>query len=553
MTRPLFSIVLTLAFLCAAATSYAATPTLIRVTAPQVSKQDVIPSRLPVGGPANQRFRQIPFRPVVPLAVFRRLKLEARTNRLAPTVTNPIDEKLLKPLPFAGRFLSPDLGRFTPVASVKFQGLNDINNVEPPDMAIAVSPSFVVQAVNDSIAVFSRAGVRQTGFPKSNASFFHIPSPGSCDPVPFTSDPRAFYDSATGRFFVTILQVDGPLIFDACPVLSKYWIAVSGTSNPTGTWHIYSFDMRAGTSNAADFTETGFDANGFYFSGNMFNPSGNFQYAELFGVSKAALIAGASATAHGFAGTALGDTVQPVNSLSQPRSGTTAVPVEFFAGANNFTCGGVCSGVHVFALANGATASPSLTAATIATRTYAFPPDGYQTVANFPISTGDLRISGTPVFFNGVISYSQNVGVLNGLTNVPAVYWEQVRPTLSGTSVTGGAAVQGGNIAFAGSGSAYYGAITPDSRGNVYINYGMSSISTPPGALLSARLSTDALNTMETPVVVQAGSSFYVGGRWGDYSAIGLDGLTSTSGVWSATEFTAGNDWRTEIANQRFP
>src|SRR2546423_319264 len=68
---------------------------------------------------------------------------------------------------------------------------------EPPDMALAASPSWVLQGVNTSIAVYNTSGALQPGWPKNSQLFFGIPnpSPAGCSPSgPFTSDPRAFYD-----------------------------------------------------------------------------------------------------------------------------------------------------------------------------------------------------------------------------------------------------------------------------------------------------------------------------------------------------------------------
>lgn len=464
------------------------------------------------------------------------MKKEARTNPAAPKAEHPIDQAKLKPA------LTTGLPRFTPALITGFNGLPDLSRVEPPDMALAVSPSFVLQAVNLNVTVLSRTGVTQTGFPKSFVNFFHIPSPGSCDPTPFTSDPRAFYDRVTQRFFVAVLQLDGPLIGTSCAPLSKYWVAVSATNNPTGLWHIYAFDMRAGTTNVADFTQIGYDANGFYFSGNMFSSTGSFQYAEIFGVSKSALEAGSAVTPHGFAGAALGATVQPVDSFTQPKSGTTVEPVEFFV-ASTAVCSS-CSGVKVWALANGATATPTLSGVTLPTHAYAFPPDGYQTIANFPINTDDSRISGTPVFNNGVITFGLNTGVFNGVTRVPGILWEQETPVLTAAKVTGGTQGQNGIVAFSGSGSAYYPAFVPNAVGGLFLTFGMSSISQNPSALYAVRRATDPVNTFETPVIMKAGGNFYFGGRWGDYSAAAFDGIDS----WMSAEYAGTNDdWFTFI------
>src|ERR1035438_5254902 len=67
---------------------------------------------------------------------------------------------------------------------------------DPPDMSLAVGPTYVLQMVNNYIAVYNKNGTLQSGFPKSADTFFGLPS-GT-----YTTDPRAFYDWDSGRYFV---------------------------------------------------------------------------------------------------------------------------------------------------------------------------------------------------------------------------------------------------------------------------------------------------------------------------------------------------------------
>jgi len=498
------------------------------------------PAELPVPGFG----RRMPTHHLVPEAVFQRIKAAALHNPYAP-----FD-------PFARSFFDR-LRPLTPAPLVKFAGLAENGGVEPPDMALAVSPNWVAQGVNLQFAVFNRAGTLQSGWPKDIGAFFHVPSPGSCDPTPFMSDPRAFYLISDQRFVLAALQVDGAIIGTTCAPLSKYWIAVSKTNNPNGAWNIYSFDMRAGTQNVADFTQIGYDANGIYFSGNMFDSSsGTYQYAEIFGAPKAKMEAGTAVTAHGFsklkAGGLLVDTVQPVDSLTQPPLITTQ-PVEYFINSKNIlNCSGVCNGVTVWAFANVLT-TPTLTAANIATTNYSVPPNAPQP-AGGSINTDDQRISGTPVYQGGLISFGLTTAVTNVDSMVVAgLFWGQVKPTLSGTTITGGSVFQSGYLSFRGNRGAYYPALVPDSRGNLYIGFGSSSSTSSASAYYAARKVTDVHGALETTVPLFLGSGAYLGGRWGDYSAAAIDGNLTTSDAWVYLEYgTSAGLWATEIGATRF-
>lgn len=492
------------------------------------------------------RLRRMPNHELVPEAVFNRIKAAAAHNPYAP-----FD-------PLTRSYFDETRGPLTPLPLVKFPGLTDIDGGEPPDMAVAVSPNWVVQGVNLHWAVFNRAGVIQATWPKKFASFFHVPSPGSCNPTPFMSDPRAFYIIPDQRFVLAALQVDGAPIGDTCATLSKYWIAVSQTNNPNGAWNVYAFDMRAGTSNWADFTQIGYDANGIYFSGNMFDSAtSSYQYAEIFGAPKSRMEAGLSVTAHGFsklkAGGILVDTVQPVESLTQPPSILTPQPVEFFINSKNIlNCTSICNGVTVWAFAN-VLGTPSLTAVSIATKSYSTPPSAAQP-AGLTINTDDQRINGAPVYQGGLISFGLTTGITHGSSTVAGLLWGQVMPTLTGTKVTAGSVFQSAYLSFSGDRSAYYAALVPDSRGDLFMAFGSSSSILDPSAYYAARKTTDVLNTLETPIQLFKGGTFYTGGRWGDYSAAAIDGNTTTSDAWLAIEHANSiGDWATEIGGTRFP
>ncbi|HEY5629804.1 MAG TPA: hypothetical protein VIR16_09865, partial [Candidatus Limnocylindrales bacterium] len=206
----------------------------------------------------------------------------------------------------------------------------------PPDMAVAASPNYVLQGVNTQWEVLDTSGNVLAGFPVSAQSFFGIPNQPGCDPASgnqrFLSDPRAFYDATDHRFWAAMLQVEGGLgIAPGCPLLTRYWIAVSQTSDPTGGWNVYAFEMAHGTPFAADYTQIGLNGDALFFSANMFGIAGGF-YAEIFEANKAQMEQGKSDfTVDGFAnlqgtgpgtvianvGPFLADTVQPVLTLGE--------------------------------------------------------------------------------------------------------------------------------------------------------------------------------------------------------------------------------------------
>jgi len=457
----------------------------------------------------------------------------------------------------------------TPVASPKFKGMADSASVcpyfggcEPPDMAIAASTSWVVQVVNTSIAVYGPTGRLHAGFPKNARTFFSIPdpSPGGCDPQgPFTSDPRAFYDRATGHFVVAMLQVEGNFgIAQGCTPLSKIWIAASQTSDPTGAWNVYNVDMDFSHSGfALDYTQLGFDDQAVYFGGNMFGRQADnspFEYDEIFFASKAAIESGSPLTVNGFfnmtAGGGTLDTLQPEETQTSPaqRPG-----VEYLVGSENIAFGGGqcvtgCNGLDVYAIVD-PLGSPSLTGVHITMTNYTLAPAGDEPGCAGCIETLDTRISGTPVYTasrGGVISFALESGVNVGSSVLPGIMWGEVQPTIDPDgSVTGASMVQSGFIKGTGDEADSFGATMASPDGSLWVVYDRMSSTLNPSIAFRVQRSTDPPGHLESKRALKGGLAPTFDSRWGDYEATTLD---DAGFVWFASEFSgSGGDWSTFI------
>jgi hypothetical protein len=475
-------------------------------------------------------------------------KQAARHNPMAPYDAHA----------FPGNY---DLSPNTPRASVMFDGMANSASIcqyfggcEPPDMAVAASSSFEVQAVNTSVAVYDPTGAIQPGWPKNSQVFFNVPNPGSCDPNgPFNSDPRAIYDPTDGHYWVTMLQVEGAFGINSCPLQSLYWVAVTQTTDPNGTWNVYAFDMTFGAHNAADYTQIGLDKRAFYFGGNMFNSGGSaYLYDEIFAASKAGMEAGSTVTAHGLknikVGSTLLDTVQPV--VAEGRS----APAGLFVSAFNMNsdCSNACTGINVLAMAHALT-SPTLTVQTATSMNYSVPPNADEPGCSQCVETLDTRISATPVYSKGNIWFALGTGANNGSGGtVPGVMWGEIAPTFSGTSLTAAAMVQNGVLSFTGDRDASFGAPMPDKAGNMIMVFDSMSSTLNPSIYFAGRKHTDALGMLQNPRLLRMGITATFDGRWGDYEASGYEGPT-TNRIWMASEYSPSNgDWASELGATKF-
>ena len=161
----------------------------------------------------------------------------------------------------------------------------------------------------------------------------------------FLSDPKCYWDPVGQRFIQTILEVDAPGNFDGAAPFNRthVLIAVSKTSNPTGTWNLYSMDTsndglngtpaHTGCPCLPDQPLLGANRDGVFINVNEFQDNANFFFngGQIYALGRAALESGASSVVfdHLDVGTVpTGDanlpfwgSIQPSTSID-PRSGT---------------------------------------------------------------------------------------------------------------------------------------------------------------------------------------------------------------------------------------
>ncbi|HZU66886.1 MAG TPA: hypothetical protein VFA09_06375 [Ktedonobacteraceae bacterium] len=481
-------------------------------------------------------------------STYAQLKAAAAHNPSAPVATHILQN--------TGNIL-PD----TPPTITKFNGMADSPSIcppigcEPPDMAIAASTQWVFQGVNTAFAVYDTNGNVQNGWPKTSQDFFGIPNPGSCDPNgAYVTDPRAFYDYVDGRFWVAMLQLQGGFV-DRCPPLSLYWVGISQTSDPNGAWNMYAFDMLLGTQYIADYTQFGFNRTSVFFSVNMYNKTGdNFKYAQVLAANKALMEAGSPATARGFrrlkVGTTLVDTVQPVETLAKGQQAPDAELLisSFDINSGGRECNQGCSGLVVWSFANADEKNQLLTQVSVSTPEYILAPEADEPGCSQCIETLDTRITGTPVYQSGFITFALETGVNNGTQVVPGIFWGEVQPTLDQNGkITGATLLQDGILAFQGDQAASFGCTMINRGGNVLMVFDTMSSSLNPSIMYTVHKKSDQPGMLENPKFLIKGLQPTNNDRWGDFEATSYDGVGKNH-VWFASEYAGENqDWASYI------
>jgi hypothetical protein len=109
--------------------------------------------------------------------------------------------------------------------------------VEPPDQGLCAGNGFVVEMVNLNLQVFN-ADLTAASGPMVLETFFNETlafGAGGGD-VTIQGDPRCYWDANTHRWFLS------QLVLDLSNNTSRFDLAVSTTSDPLGSFNLYSLD-----------------------------------------------------------------------------------------------------------------------------------------------------------------------------------------------------------------------------------------------------------------------------------------------------------------------
>ncbi|HUY61602.1 MAG TPA: IPT/TIG domain-containing protein [Candidatus Dormibacteraeota bacterium] len=403
---------------------------------------------------------------------------------------------------------------------------------EPPDTQLAAGPTQVLEAVNDTVAVYGKDGalLAQTGL----ATFFGIG--GSFQPT----DPRVLYDAGSGRWFMSVLS------FDASSWQSQVYLAVSTSSDASGGWVLY----RVGglQSVVADQPKVGLDSSVVTVSANDFSSSSTFTGAQTWVLQKSQMLSGSSSVAvDAFPANAHQFGLVPVQALSP-------LSTEYLVAS---TPSG--SALQVAAV-TGTPAAGTVTMSqwTLSIPQMAQPPLASQPGGGLPLNTDDNRLL-EALWRDGVLWTAGNEGCVPSGQTTPQACLRLISVAAS----PGTAPVVGTDVSIGQTGTdLYYPAFGLDGAGNILMTYGFSSPSPavyPSVGSLAFAPATQrvvpgpTLASGTVPYHEQLGQSSF---RWGDYSGAAID-PSVPSDVWVAAEFTTTTgvgstgtlwNWGTRIA-----
>src|SRR5713226_528309 len=215
-------------------------------------------------------------------------RIEKKGFRIKPVGPIPHEEHVSVEDPVVQTTVGPLVGT---TAGLNFAGVGNGDygfapNAAPPDTNGAVGATQYVQWVNESFAVFDKTtGAIAPGFPKAGNTLW-TGFGGNCE-ARNDGDPIVQYDKAAGRWILTQFSVPTGGPYEQC-------VAVSTTSDATGTYNRYSFNY--GTVQFIDYPKLGVWPDGYYITYNIFNNGQTFGGAKLCAFDRSAMLSGGAAT-----------------------------------------------------------------------------------------------------------------------------------------------------------------------------------------------------------------------------------------------------------------
>lgn len=424
-----------------------------------------------------------------------------------------------------------------------FDGLSNHGGYVPPDTHGDVGFSHFFQVVNCSYAIYSKSGEKVFG-PAGNSSVWNGMPHNSND-----GDAVVLFDEQANRWLFS--QFSLPNGSSVPPFYQM--IAVSQTSDPTGSWYRWVYEFSA----MPDYPKFGVWPDGYYMSSNNFGTN-SWEGNGACAFDRTAMLAGDPSArriyftlppgTNGFISLLPSDCDGPFPSMGTPDYFTfirTGSPqrlgiIEFhadWANPANSTFGDI-------AYLNVAPFTPLGWSSGIPQKDS---PQLLETLGDRLMYR--LQYRKFDGYGSMVLNHSVKTAAGNG-----AIRWYELRNTGSSWSICQQSTYAPDDH------SRWMGSIAQDTAGTISMGYSVSGPDIYPGIRYTGRLKNDPLNQMtigEKTITDGGGSQTGVWSgrsRWGDYSAVCVDPSSPTT-FWYTTEYyatTSTSNWQTRIASYTF-
>src|SRR5438874_2498587 len=462
-----------------------------------------------------------------------------------------------------------------PSTQANFEGLSNQDNfntfgfrVNPPDPNGEVGPNNYVEMINLVFGVYDKAGNLLLGPVDTGTLWSGFEIPDCTDP---SGDPVVLYDQLTDRWILSQFTTRGP----------EYWncVAVSTTSDPTGSYYRYAFSTGV---NFPDYPKYGNWTDSYVITTREFGPTIEYGIG-VYALEKNKMVNGQPARSVRFfldgndpdVLPLVGDGLLPgdVDGKQKPKS-DTAIPL-VGTQDDGGPYGATFDAVNIWDLSVKWRSTPD---ASLSLNTQ-LPTDSFDSIFPCaPTSRDCLPQPGitNPAQFLDILSYRQRPTFRLAYRN-----FKTYESLVTNQSVEAGPGVAGGRWyeirRVGGSYSLYQqgtyapddgvhrwmGSVAEDRKGDIAAGYSVvNGTSVYPGIRYTGRLAGDPLGQMtlgEGTIVDGSGVQTTTNSRWGDYTDLTVDPVDDCT-FWYVNEYyptsgtsADGRPWHTRIASFKLP
>ena len=436
---------------------------------------------------------------------------KAYTEMIDPLVQIPYEESSIR----------------TPSPDLSFDGMSRQNGGSgwPPDTIGDVGPNHYVQMVNTSFAIFDKSGNTLSGPTDINQLW---QGQGNACERCNDGDPVVLYDPLADRWLLSQFAV--------CETPYYECIAISQTSDPTGAYHLYAFEIN---DYLPDYPKFGVWPDAYYMSANESD-------VGAYAFDREKMLQGQTATYQKFERT--GNFMLP-SDLDGSTSPPSGAPNYFYT----MNTGNILEiwEFHVdFTTPSNSTFTLSQTLTTTPFN-YGVCGFSWDCIPQQGTSQRLDVISEWPMWRLQYRNFTTHATLVGNFTvdvadfsNHAGIRWFELRKTGSGSW----AIYQEGTHS-PDAHHRWMGSIAMDGNGNIALGYSVSSTTLFPAIRYATRLASDTSGTLQSEATLMVGTaSQTITNRWGDYSSMNVDPSDDTT-FWYTNEYltSSAQGWRTRI------
>ncbi len=442
------------------------------------------------------------------------------------------------------------LGNFTVVLNCDGNDSNGSTSYgEVPDTDLAVSDQYVFQTVDNVFTIYNKSDLSVVEGPDALTMPWEGFEGGSCSTAGAGDDFVVRYDKAAGRWVLAL-----PIYGDS---QGRYWLclAVSTSSDPTGTYYLYAVQETGSHQPIWDYPKLGVWTDAYYVGFNMISRKPAYLGPLACALDRTSLLLGnqpapmqcffknSPGESFMLPGDIAGGT-QPASGepeffldIAQPTNGSHSTlhlwsfHVDFTNAHNSTFIGPTALKVSSFKEGSGLVAEPNGLLYSRSDRLMV------------PLAWRQTSDEVEHLIVNDAIE-------ANGVTTEQ---WFDITGPNSNPIVA-----QQGALSPDLHDNFWMGSANMDQQGNIALGFSNSGSKIDPGIMFTGRLATDPVDTMESIQSVIAGAGYQgsSGGQWGDHSIMAVDPSDDCT-FWYSNEYydaanTNTNVWSTRIMEFKF-